>query len=212
MKYWKKIIVCPTLRSFCIDDILSHKTAALQRGGPPSLPGIVMFSIVISIARYHNIFHQYCHKYCPPSMQGIVPQFVVFFISIVFCTKCSGYHLCYQLGNFTSWEGHFSISNAPPPPWPHPVQECIVRGTNVKAEEEEVACSKGRGAEATRRRPSMRFSTWSPTTTPSLISQVNLYMKSHLAHLQGPNIPIKMTWGSKNKTQYFWWTFFACCY
>ena len=168
--------MCPTLRSFCIDDILSHKTAALQRGGPPSLPGIVMFSIVISIARYHNIFHQYCHKYCPPSLQGIVPQFVVFFISIVFCTKCSGYHLCYQLGNFTSWEGHFSISNAPPPPWPHPVQECIVRGTNVKAEEEEVACSKGRGAEATRRRPSMRFSTWSPTTTPSLLSQVNLYM------------------------------------
>ena len=115
-KNTEKLIVRPTLRSFCIDDILSHKTAALQRGGPPSLPGIVMFSIVISIARYHNIFHQYCHKYCPPSMQGIVPQFVVFFISIVFCTKCSGYHLCYQLGNFTSWEGHFSISNAPPPP------------------------------------------------------------------------------------------------
>ena len=114
--------MCPTLRSFCIDDILSHKTAALQRGGPPSLPGIVMFSIatsiVISIARYHNIFHQYCHKYCPPSMQGIVPQFVVFFISIVFCTRCSGYHLCYQIRNLTSWEGHFTVSNAPPPPWP----------------------------------------------------------------------------------------------
>jgi len=28
------------VRSFCIDDILSHKTAALQRGGPPSLPGM----------------------------------------------------------------------------------------------------------------------------------------------------------------------------
>ena len=26
-------------RSFCIDDILSHKTAALQRGGPPSMQG-----------------------------------------------------------------------------------------------------------------------------------------------------------------------------
>merc|ERR1719208_313979 len=28
------------VRSFCIDDILSHKTAALQRGGPPSMQGM----------------------------------------------------------------------------------------------------------------------------------------------------------------------------
>ena len=74
-KNTEKLKVRPTLRSFCIDDILSHKTAALQRGGPPSLQGIVDFStnIAIRIARYCGIA-----------------------INIVFFTRCSGCHHIYH--------------------------------------------------------------------------------------------------------------------